>query len=90
MALRVPETGAFQDQLIQAPRVARLNGHTVYSMIFGGVLWMYYVSSHISGREVPVTFREDGVLTLGVQDWLESKFVQDAARILQSDLFLSP
>lgn len=77
IALREPRTGGFQDQLVTGPKGARVKGHWVYTFIFGGVQWHYYVSSHESDRIVPVYFGLDGFLTLAVQDWTESPFVRD-------------
>lgn len=79
LALREPRTGGFQDQLVTGPKAAHVKGHWVYTFIFGGVQWHYYVSNHASDRVVPVYFGLDGLLTLGVQEWTESPFVQDMA-----------
>jgi hypothetical protein len=79
LALRDPATNGFQDKLVKAPDAARHASHWVYTLLFGGVLWHYYISKHAGAGTVPVVFARNGLLTLGVQDWMSNAFVQDAA-----------
>lgn len=76
IALRDPTTSGFQDRLVIEPEAARVGGHAVYTFLFGGVLWHYYISGRQSGRLVPVHFGLDGLLTLAVQDWTDNVFVR--------------
>ena len=80
IALRKPDTKTFQDKLLSAPAASRVNGHWVYTLIFGGVLWHYWVSGHTDGRLVPYIFGRDGKLTLAVQDWTKNIFIRAMAR----------
>jgi hypothetical protein len=77
IALRDAGTGSFQDELIGAPGASRVDGHNIYTLVFGGVVWHYYVSSHKSGHHVPHYFGLDGLLILGVQNWTENPFVRE-------------
>ena len=79
LALRDPTTGGFQDKILKAPDATRINGHRVYTLVFGGVLWHYWVSGHTVGRIVPAKFSPSGELILAVQNWMENVFVRDMA-----------
>lgn len=78
MAIR-DDDGGFRDTLMLLPGGARIQGHHFYQMLFGGVLWFFVVSSHRTGRPVEPGLREDGSLTLLVQDWRENSAIQDMA-----------
>jgi hypothetical protein len=80
VAQRDGSNNGFQDQILRAFEAARVNGHWVYSAIFGGVVWYYYVSSHSLGQLVPVDFDQTGVLTLGIENWTDNLSVRDMAR----------
>jgi hypothetical protein len=84
IALRDLSSRGFQDKLLMTPRVARVHGHWVYILLFGGVLWHYYISSHAGPRNVPVLFDRTGTLTLLVQNWKENPFILELARQIQS------
>ncbi len=84
IALRDSSTNGFQDKLLMTPRVARVRGHWVYIILFGGVLWHYYISSHAGPGNVPYLFDRTGTLTLLVQDWKENPFILELARQTQS------
>jgi hypothetical protein len=77
LALRDHLTGGFQDTLVTQPRGGRMNGRWFYALTFGGVMWHYLVSEHTQGYAPPFLFGTNGVLTLGVQDYLENKTIQD-------------
>ena len=79
IALKDPTTGGFQDKLLKVADVARVDGHWVYTLIFGGVMWHYFISSHAGPKNVPVLFDRSGVLTLGVQLWTDNLWVRDMA-----------
>ncbi len=86
LALRDPDTGGFQDALVQLPASARIAGHSVYKMLFGGVFWFVGVSSHKAGQPVPVCLRADGSLTLQVQDWSANASIRGMAALVQRSL----
>jgi hypothetical protein len=79
IALRDPKTYGFQDQIVMGPEAARVNGHWVYTFIFGGVQWHYYVSGHVTGHNVPINFGLNGVLVLAVQDWTDIQSIKHFA-----------
>jgi hypothetical protein len=83
IALRDPKTHDFQDRIVMGPEASRVNGHWVYTFIFGGVQWHYYVSGHHVNRNVPVIFDLDGVLTLAVKDWTEIQSIKRFASQLR-------
>jgi hypothetical protein len=80
LALRDPKTLGFCDSLIRAFEASKLYGHRVYSILFGGVMWAYWVSSHTLNRPVPPCFRKDGTLVIAVQDWDKNLSIQDLAK----------
>jgi hypothetical protein len=84
IGLRDPSTGGFQDSLIISPSASKVQGHRVYSLCFGGVIWHYFISGHPAGNLVPVYFGLDGLLTLGVQDWTKNIVIQDFAARYQA------
>jgi hypothetical protein len=79
LALRDPESDGFQDGIIALPAGARIAGHNVYKMLFGGVFWFVCVSSHSAGRPVPIALRSDGTLRLVVQEWNQNASVRRMA-----------
>jgi hypothetical protein len=76
IALRDPKTQGFEDRIVLGPEASRVSGHWIYTFIFGGVQWHYYVSGHHAGRNVPVIFGLDGVLILTVKDWTEIQSIK--------------
>lgn len=80
LALKDPKTLGFYDGLIRAFEASKLDGHWVYSVLFGGVMWAYWVSSHTLNRQVPPCFQKDGTLVIAVQDWGENLSIQDLAK----------
>lgn len=86
IAIRETETKNFQDKLLRAPEASRYHGHYVYNILFGGVFWYYWISSHRGGR-IPINcIGRDGILTLAVQDWNENWSIQDLAKSIQKNL----
>src|SRR5712664_2392199 len=77
VALRDPTTGGVKDSIISVPGVTRIDGHTVYRAMFGGVAWYYAVSSHTANRPIAPTLELDGRLTLGSEDWLKHKAIAE-------------
>lgn len=62
-ALKSP-TGVVTDLIMQPERM-RLDGHTAYRFIFGGILWAFIVSSHTAVKILSdVVLNEDGSLSL--------------------------
>lgn len=84
MALKDPDTGGFQDAVLKLPDVSKVKGHHVYTLIFAGVVWHYFISSHAGAGSVEVLFDHSGKLTLGVQLWTENEWVRDMARSVQA------
>ena len=80
IALRDPRTMEFCDSLMRAFEASKLDGHWIYSVIFGGVKWAYWVSSHTLNRQVPPCFRKDGTLILAVQDWDKDSSILDLSK----------
>ena len=80
LALKDPKTLGFCDSLIRAFEVSKLDGHRVYSVLFGGVMWAHWVSSHTLNRQVPPCFQKDGTLIIAVQDWDKNFSIQDLAK----------
>lgn len=83
IAMRDPDSGVFEDRLLKLPSSAKLNGHRIYTMLYGGVLWHYVISSHAGRSSAPAVFEPSGPLTLGVQNWKESPYVHEIAGHLQ-------
>lgn len=79
IALKDVTTGGFQDELVKLPNVLRIRGHRVYSFVFGGVSWYYFVSSHAGKSSVPYLFDRSGMLTLAVQLCTDDPWVRAMA-----------
>lgn len=71
-----------EDVMVQPTR-ARLDGHLCYRFVFGGLIWVFVVSSH----RPPAVFRnafinEDGRMLMLVSEITDVGFVHNAARDL--------
>ena len=86
VALREPDTKYFQDKILSAPEAARSHGHHIYSVIFGGVFWQYWISGHKEGRVSFNCIGREGILTLAVQDWTKNRAIQELAKKIQKSL----
>ena len=64
------DTGEVCDDVIVEPTVAHYGGQHVYTFVFGGAVWYYYVSSH-RPQDLPTDFDECGELLV-----LEQNVVQ--------------
>jgi hypothetical protein len=73
------DDGGYKDDLVQLPRAGKFKGHHCYSALFGGVFWLYRVSSHSQGWPVPSLLSNDGTLLLAAQHWTTHKSVLEAA-----------
>jgi hypothetical protein len=78
IALR-DDNNSYKDDMLQLPRAGKYNGHHFYGVVFGGIHWLYTVSSHRNGWPVPSTFSQDGTLVYPSQHWTKSHAVLDAA-----------
>ncbi len=86
LALREPDTKTFYDRLLRAPEVSRYNGYHVYSYLFGGVTWAYFISGNRIESILNLNcIRRDGVLTLAVQDWNKNPSIQELAGYVQKN-----
>jgi len=86
LALRDPKTLGFYDSLLRAFEASKLDGHRVYSAFFGGVMWAYWVSSHMFNRRVPPCLQKDGTLTIAVKDWSKNMSIQDLAKHVKNQV----
>lgn len=78
LALR-SESHGFKDDLMLLPEGTRIEGHYVCIMLFGGVFWLC-TSSHREDWPALANLREDGTLTLLVQNWMENSTISDLSR----------
>ena len=85
LALRNAD-GSFREDLMLLPLGARVSGHHVYEMLFGGVFWLYDVSGHRKGCPIPSGLESEGRLTLFVQDWTQNLAIRDLAKTMQKHL----
>jgi len=81
--LRDTKTMEFADKLVRAFESSRLKGHWVYTLIFGGVMWSYWVSSHFWDRQVPPGLSKDGKLVIAVQDWNKNPSIQELSKYVK-------
>lgn len=84
LALRDPKTSEFCNFFLRGFESSKLIGHHIYSVIFGGVIWAYKVSSHRFNRQIPICFIKNGTLTMAVQDWDKNPSVLDLASKVRS------
>lgn len=73
-------------KILSAPEAARSHGHHIYSVIFGGVFWQYWISGHKEGRVSFNCIGREGILTLAVQDWTKNRAIQELAKKIQKSL----
>lgn len=89
LALKNPKTSGFFDSLIRSFEASKLDGHWIYSVLFGGVMWAYWVSSHTFNRKVPPCFQKDGTLVIAVQDWDKNLSIQDLAKHVKKNMLIT-
>jgi hypothetical protein len=77
------DDGWYKDDLLQIPRPGKYKGHHFCSALFGGVFWLYVISSHTHGWPVPSTLSEEGTLLLAAQHWTANPSVLEAAEGLR-------
>lgn len=65
------------------PYKARFEGHVVYQAIFGGCMWVYTVSKHVSKLMMRVSLQPSGSLCLATESWKEVQVIQDASKVLK-------
>jgi hypothetical protein len=78
-ALFDSDTGAWKDEIFIGPHHAKVNGQSVYTVVFGGVRWVFFASKHTRGRSSPPALSLDGHLRLFVEDWQRDPFIQASA-----------
>lgn len=84
LGLRDPETGGWQDQIVHAPRAARVDGQWIFTVLFYGVRWHYFASKHSRGRSLPAVFTQEGNLPLVIRNWTSDPHLQEAAPFIPS------
>lgn len=84
LGLRDPDTNGWQDQIVHAPRAARVDGQWIFTVLFYGVRWHYFASKHVSGRSIPAVFTREGNLPLLIRNWTSDPHLQEAAPFIPS------
>ena len=83
MALRRTD-GSFKDDLMLLPGYSKIENYHLYIMLFGGVFWLCGHSDHCGDcPPVPTNLKNDGTLTLFIQDWMKNSSIQDLFRQMQ-------
>lgn len=77
------DDGSFKDDIVSLPAPARIDGHYVYRMLYGGVFWYCCVSNRRIGCPVPLTLHTDGTLTLFVERWTSDPAILSVAADVQ-------
>ena len=73
-----------QNELIPKPTCTRLEGHYVYRLVFGGILWVFLVSSHKAPKEfINASINKKGELTMIYQELADQEFIINMAKELQ-------
>ena len=81
LMLHDADSGHVFDDVIIEPGATRIEGHSVYTFTFGGCSWFYIASTHAPPKAIlPALFGRNGVLKLGVQDFLTYGPIVEAAR----------
>jgi len=69
------------DGLLVQPTNTRTDGHLCYRFIFGGFMWVYFVSGHPKTGEYVVGFlQESGRLSFVIKNIFETKMITNFAR----------
>ncbi len=64
--------------LVMAVELIRIEGYRIYRFVFGGIIWLFYVSSHNDSFILKNLFlQEDGTLTIAKYPFEEVKFLMD-------------
>jgi hypothetical protein len=72
--------GEVQTDMIVQPTLSRLDGHYSYRFVFGGIAWVYLVSSHRAPEIIyHATLTPDVETTLLVRDIAQLPFISDFA-----------
>lgn len=78
------DNNKIQADLIVQPSRARVYGQVNYRFIFGGFMWVFFVSKQPAPSEVkPLLFREDNTLCIINGDYRECGIIRDFARELK-------
>lgn len=76
--------GKPQFNSIVQPAPSRLNGHFVYRFVFGGLVWVFLVSSHKPPDSIePAIISRDGKLTMCTSELEDVSFILNMARELK-------
>ena len=67
LALIDAQSRAIRDGLIAEPEPLRCDGHRVYTFIFGGCAWYYFVSEYNATELLQTNFTTCGEFTIGTQ-----------------------
>ena len=64
--------------LLMAPELIRVEGYRIYRFVFGGIMWLFYVSSHNDKFKLKNMFlQENGTLTITKYPFEEIKYLMD-------------
>lgn len=69
------------DDVVLAPKSARLSGHYCYKFVMGGCIWYFIVSKHAEQLKYADRFLgPEGSLILPLKNWKEMRAFQDLAQ----------
>lgn len=73
--------GVIQTDFIVQPTCTRADGHLAYRFVFGGIAWIFVVSSHLPPKIFrAVTLSEDGETTMLISKMDKMPFIMDFLR----------
>jgi hypothetical protein len=79
----IDSSGAPNRQILAPPFRARFEGHTVYQTIFGGCMWTYGVTRHVSPMLRKVALQPNGFLWIIPERWESTAYMQDVSKLLR-------
>lgn len=82
----VDKNQKIMNRLISMPQKGRLDGHTIYEMMFGGCIWYYKISNHQSALFENEALKENGVLVVNPVLYTEKQVVQDIGKVLRGEV----
>ena len=71
-------------RLITRPQITKIDGHRVYSSIYGGVMWWVVISSHKCSAFSEIQLKQSGEITFIPVPWHEIGLMQQAKEALNN------
>ena len=65
----------FTQSILKPPEMTKYNSHRIYTFILGGLLWVYFISSHKPDRADELFIKDDNELPIIIENKSTSKYL---------------